>query len=491
MNIRIQPVGIIYLLASLITAGGMAISPPLILAAEEKPHVCQGHDKQIEAPLVQKVEEDFFAELEEDGHKDPVVKSEHVDHDDHAGHNHEKKPSDHAGHDHGGDGDNGEICPEHQVLEEEDALCHSDHISELQPGQGMKVRLASLEVAAKAGVSVIRPKLISTAEGIAMPARVEFNRNRLVHITPLAAGVVRQVKVQPGEKVNEGTVLAEVAMLEIATLKAELLTALARRKQTEAAYHREKDLLERGISSRQEFQLAESEYHASRGASDQYRQQLQNYGLSPDNIEDIIRHNDTSAVVPFRAPFSGTVVEVKTALGEAVSPASPLFIVADLDSLWIELSVPESRVYLAQNQSPIEARFDGLPGMIFNGHIFQVGSIINERTRTLKVLGLVENKDHHLKVGMFGNVRILKGNEKQVLAVPADAVQGIDGDSYVFVQQEADLFELRRVQTGTKVDGMIPVLAGLTQDELVVASQGFSLKSEVLKARLGASCADH
>jgi len=490
------------MLASLITTWNLGVHPSLAFAAEEKPHVCQGHNKPEQPPHAHEDEDSFFADLEETGHKGA---DEHADHSDHAGHDHnkrvsshaehnhghEKEETSHAGHDHEGHDEHGEICPGHRVPESEDALCQPDRIGELQPGQGMKVRLASPEVAAKAGISVTRPKMISMAEGIAMPARVEFNRNRLVHITPLAAGVTRQVKVQPGAKVSEGTVLAEVAMLEIATLKAELLAALAHRKQTELAYHREKDLLERGISSRQEFQQAESEYHAARGASDQYRQQLQNYGLSPDNIENIIRHNDTSAVVPFRAPFSGTLVEVKTAQGEAVAPATPLFIMADLDSLWVEVSVPESRVYLAQNQVPIEARFDGLPGMVFSGSIFQVGSIIDERTRTLKVLAQVDNKNHHLKVGMFGNVRILQGNEKQALAVPANAVQDIDGRSYVFVELEADLFDLRRIQTGAKVDGMVPVLAGLNPGEPVVSSQGFSLKSEVLKARLGASCADH
>jgi cobalt-zinc-cadmium efflux system membrane fusion protein len=92
---------------------------------------------------------------------------------------------------------------------------------------------------------------------------------------------------------------------------------------------------------------------------------------------------------------------------------------------------------------------------------------------------------------MFGNVRLLEGTEEQVLTVSANALQNIDGKSYVFVQQESDLFDLRRVQVGAKADGMIIILAGLSLNDQVVTSQGFALKSEVLKARLGASCADH
>ena len=94
-------------------------------------------------------------------------------------------------------------------------------------------------------------------------------------------------------------------------------------------------------------------------------------------------------------------------------------------------------------------------------------------------------------VGMFGNVRILTGDETASLAISADAVQNIDGQPYLFIQEEPGLFELRRVTIGANQDGMVVIQTGLVAHDQVVTSQGFALKSEVLKARLGASCADH
>jgi cobalt-zinc-cadmium efflux system membrane fusion protein len=355
----------------------------------------------------------------------------------------------------------------------------------------MKVRLASPDVAARAGVALTTPQTVSLADGIAIPGRVAFNRSRLAHITPMATGVVRRVLVRPGARVGEGEVLAEVAMPEMASLKAQLLSARAREAQTEAAYLREKDLLARGISSRHEFQLAESDYRSAQSATAQYRQQLRNFGLSPSDLRQQQLTTDGGAMLSLRAPFAGTVVEVNTALGEAVGPGTPLFTVADLDVLWIELSLPESRIHQARVGAPVQARFDGLPGMSFDGRIFQIGAALDERTRTLKALAEVVNPDHRLKSGMFGKVRLLEGDETRVLALPADSLQSIDGLSYVFVQEEPDLFELRRVQAGAKGDGMVPILAGISPGEQVVSGQGFALKSEVLKARLGASCADH
>lgn len=478
-NKRINIVGIVIALLGLVSILVMVGANSRVVAATNKSHA--GHDHGHGNQSVSHQEEDMESLFDEDDHEDHGHAKTTIDehHDDHDGHRH----AEHAG--------DGGICPEHRVPEEEDALCHGDHLGELVPGEGMKVRLASTDVAAKAGIGLAKPQEVSLAAGNSIPGRVQFNRNRLARITPISTGIVQRVNVQPGELVTKGDLLAQIVTPETAALKAQLLTAQARQKQAEATYHREKDLLAKGISSRQEFQEAEAVYHATQSDSEQYRQQLLNYGFSTTDLEELVRDGVSNSLLSLRAPLTGTVVEFNTAAGEAAEPGTPLFTIADLDSLWIELSVPESRLYLAQYGAPIQARFSGLPGMVFTGQIFQAGAVVDDRTRTLKVLAEMNNPDHRLKVGMFGDVRILDENEQQVLAVHADALQSIDGKAYVFIQQENDLFELRRVQAGAKSDGMIPILAGLSHDEQVVSSQGFALKSEVLKARLGASCADH
>jgi len=448
------------------------ISTPGAIAAATGSHA--GHD---------------HAEQDHAAHQDQDLEALFEEQDDaHAGHDHAESPSAHAGHAHGSDD---AICTEHNVAEAECALCQGSHIGELQPGQGMKVRLAAPDVASKAGIRLVPPQQVAFAGGTDIPGRVEFDRKQFATITPLASGVLRRVLVQPGASVKQGEVLAEIAMPEVATLKAEYTAALARQAQTAAAYQREQDLLARGISSRQEFQLAEAAYRADQSAAAQYRQQLLNFGLAAIDLERLARAGDTGASVALRAPFAGTVTEVQTATGETVAAGTPLFTVADLDTLWIELAIPESRIFLAEVGAGIQARFDGLPGTVFSGRLFQVGAVLDPRSRTLKALAEVANPGHRLKVGMFGSVRILAGDAAAGLAIPVEAVQNIDGAPYVFIQEEADLFELRRIVSGPVENGLVAIPIGLNADDRVVATQGFALKSELLKARLGASCADH
>ncbi len=512
MNKKIYIIGAIFTLLGIISIWTLTQITPTALAASKESDVVHGHGQgTTAAPQNEKRLENLFEVDEHEGH-DHTAESIEEPADEHAGHGHaevnieksdvhaelghtetgaEESADEHAGHGHASQESDDGICPEHRVPEIDDALCQGDRISDLRPGEGMKVRLASSDAAAKAGVSSVKPQKIALAEGIDLPGRVEFNRNKLARITPLSAGVMLQVRVQPGSSVRKGELVAEIAMPELSSLKGEFLAANARQIQTEATYQRETNLLEKGISSLSEFQKAEAENRTAHSSTEQYYQQLLNYGLTPSAIEHLLQGGKSSAALPLRAPFSGTIIAVETAVGEAVEPGTPLFTLANLDSLWIEISVPESRIYQIRDKANIQASFDGLPDMVFSGQIFQTGAVVDERSRTLNVLAEVKNRGQRLKVGMFGNVRLLEGDEKQVLSVAADALQNIDGKSYVFVQQESDLFDLRRVQAGAKADGQIIIMAGLSLDDQVVVSQGFALKSEVLKARLGASCADH
>ncbi|MDY6848921.1 MAG: efflux RND transporter periplasmic adaptor subunit [Thermodesulfobacteriota bacterium] len=410
---------------------------------------------------------------------------DHDDHDDHASH------ASHASHDSHAHTSADDTCPEHRVLEAEDALCRGDHLAELQPGQSMLVRLGSLEAADRAGVMLTRALPVSTAREESVPARVEFNRSRLARISSPAQGVVREVRVRPGDRVTKGAVLAEISMPELAALKSQFRAARADAARSEAAYVREQDLLARGISSRQEFQQAEAQYAAARSEVERYRQQLLDFGLTDEGIEELVLSEKGSARVALRAPFDSVVIETASAVGERTSPDSPLFVLADLDKLWVELNLPASRIYEARVGADVRASFDGLPGMHFSGKVFQIGASLDERSRTLKVLAEVNNPQHRLRVGMYGEAWLLSEQKGSVPGVPAAAVQQIDGVPYLFIQQEADLFELRRVETGRRVGDLVPVTAGLDLHESVVSGQGFALKSEILKARLGASCADH
>jgi cobalt-zinc-cadmium efflux system membrane fusion protein len=289
--------------------------------------------------------------------------------------------------------------------------------------------------------------------------------------------------VDVGTTVVKGQILAEIASSDVSSARAELSTAQSRLNLAETALRREEQLFTKGISARQDLEMARAEQEAAVATLAQAQQRLALYGAAGKG--------GGGATVALRSPLSGIVAERSVVAGQSILPETPLFTVVNLTRMGIELSLPADRIALARIGAPIEALFDGMEGQRFTGKIIQIAPALDGQTRLLKVLAEVENPEQLLKSGLFGQVRLLGAVAGEALEIPGNAVQMIDGKAFVFIERESDLFELRRVDIGPRRGKSILIEAGLQADEKVVATQGFALKSEVLKSRLGASCADH
>jgi cobalt-zinc-cadmium efflux system membrane fusion protein len=427
---------------------------------------------------------------------------------------HAAEKDDHAGHGHGQPAASGAICEEHRIPETVDVLCNPQLMTTLLPGEGVKMRLATPEAAKRAGIVIAPAQSASLATGAVVPVQVTYNRSRLAEVMALSGGVVRRIVAEPGQSVGKGTLLAEVASPGAAIARGDYQAALGRLELAEANVKREQELVARGVSARMELEQAQAERQAAKASAEQLREQLSAFGAGTSG---------SGTSLALRSPIGGTVVARSAVAGQTLAPETPLFTVADLSTMWLELQVSADQMSMAKVGAAVEAEIDGLPGQRFPGRIVQVGAGLDERTRLLKVVAEVANPDGLLKDGAFGQARLVaaqpgggkdaehhegeaKGADNHAehpvgeehghaetgsVAVPAAAVQAIDGKSYVFVAHEEDLFELRRVEAGPRRASEMVIAAGLRPGEKVVASQGFALKSEFLKSRLGASCADH
>jgi cobalt-zinc-cadmium efflux system membrane fusion protein len=196
----------------------------------------------------------------------------------------------------------------------------------------------------------------------------------------------------------------------------------------------------------------------------------------------------SSSRLPIVAPYSGTLVERDAVVGEAVEVGDVLFSLADLSSMWLELSIPEDRLSSIEVGDPVEAAFDALPGVTVSGQVVWLASSIEEHSRMIKARAVIPNRGSRLKHGMFGQVRIFPERSLTGLHVPVQALHHVDGTPVVFVKLEKDLYEIRRVSLGGNSGESVEVLAGIFPQEEVVVAHSFTMKSEFLKSRLGAGC---
>ena len=419
---------------------------------------------------------------------------------DHSGHGHSAQAQEiqvreapgHEGHGHGGDehGD-GLFCNEHGVPEIECAICQPVLAAELEPGAQMKVRLASSQSADKAGIQTSLSVSLESRPTIKALCEVQYNLNTMAKVTPLAGGVIRKVSHDVGTKVQAGDVLVELHSAEVANVKSAYLSAIVNRDIKEISLDRERRLKEENIAAAKDYMEAEAAYRTAQLAASNLRHNLLNLGLTESDLENIVTNQNTSAQLMVRAPFSGTLVERNSVVGEAVETGDSLFTIANLSTYWLNLSIPSGSIGSVELDQVVEASFRDLPGISVRGRITWVDTAVDSRSRMVRARALVTGADHRIKAGLFGEAQIVVGESREAAMVPQDAVQRYEGGTYIFVRDEPDLFSMRRITTGSFVGDQVEILEGLNTNEAVVVRGSFIVLSEALKWKMGAGCAGH
>ena len=219
-------------------------------------------------------------------------------------------------------------------------------------------------------------------------------------------------------------------------------------------------------------------------------QHLFNLGLTDEAVRLLGETESPSSELHILAPLTGTIVGRDAVPGEAVEPGEALFKIARLSSMWLELAIPEHQVSQVEVGQEIVSTFDAEPGLQLSGRVTWIGSNVDEITRVVTGRAVVDNTERRLRHGMFGRARLRSAQARSGLQVPSDAVQRIDEHPFVFARLADDLFELRRVELGATVGDEVVVVAGIAADDEIVVTHSFTLKSELLKSRLGAGCID-
>jgi cobalt-zinc-cadmium efflux system membrane fusion protein len=361
----------------------------------------------------------------------------------------------------------------------------------------VKVSPELLASAGQEGFATTRVASRSMAESQELNGEVQLDEGQSVYIGPRAAGVVRRILVDVGQNVRAGQVLFEVESAELSDARAEQLKAIAAMQLAQATEQRESDLFEKKICAEKDLLEARAALEATRAAERAARERLLRLGLTSTEIDAVSPEGGgaRSGLMPVRAPFAGTVLDRSLNLGALVEPGERNLLLADTSRVWVMTNVHERELgaildQQARGRVMAEVSVPAFPGRVFSGTVDAVGGTVDEATRTTKARTVVDNPDGLLRRGMFARVRLRIETRTGTLAVPADAVLTDEGRSFVFVRHDAEHYVRRTVQVGQTSAGWTEVLSGLSAEAVVVSRGAFLLKSDVLRSKMGAGCAD-
>jgi RND family efflux transporter MFP subunit len=327
-----------------------------------------------------------------------------------------------------------------------------------------KVALTA-DAARTAGIKTEAAQIRSFHPAVKVSGTVALNQKKYVKITPRTPGRVEKVFAFEGDRVRAGQDLFRLWSPDIMAAQAEYLQILARVPSGG-----------RGASSDDE------KLHASLLGSAETRLRLM--GFEETDLASLRTHGQALPVLTVRAPIAGTVVEAKAVVGSAAEIGTCLAAIADLTTLWVDVHVFEMDLSSVAAGAKAELTVAAYPGEVFTGILTQVGSLMEEATRTVKGRVEAANFAGKLKPGMFAEVRIIARDPVTMLAVPERAVRTIAGKTVVFVSGPGRTFVRRDIKKGREIDGYVEVLEGLKEGENVVTDGSFDVKAEMLKGTL-------
>ena len=326
---------------------------------------------------------------------------------------------------------------------------------------------------------------------------VKLSEEKTVHVAPPLPGVIRKVHVGIGATVAEGAPLFEIDSHDVAESKGDYLKKAAVRDLAKTSADREATLFARKISAQFEVQEAQARLAAAEIEVANARSRLLRLGVPTAEIEalDPKSPETMSGYLTVRAPRGGVVLERHASKGERVDPGKDLILVSDLSEVWVWADLREHDVPPVFGRTNGGVKFDAevrshAGGKRYRGTLDVLSGTMNEQTRTLKARIVVPNPDGHLRPGMFVNIQVFVRGGGSVLAVPKAAVLSDEGRTFVFVHKEGDYWIRRPVTLGKRIGDMVEVRNGLAAGQRIVTDGSFLLKSDVLRKKMGAGCAD-
>lgn len=327
-----------------------------------------------------------------------------------------------------------------------------------------------------AGISIQRAQAGTLQKIILSPGKICLNEDRVAHIYPKVEGIAKEVKRNLGEFVYGEEVIATLESREIAEAKTTYLTALKKAQLTSTYLQQEQNLIDKGVSSLQDYQIALQNSDEAQLNLELAKQKLHILGMLEAEITALPKANASQLrIYQIKAPFQGTVLSRHITTGEFLKTDSEVYVIGDLSNLWVDISFyPQDLPYVTKGQIIDIVDANGHQG---TAQILYLSPVIDDDTRRASAIASLDNDDEKWHPGTFITASTTAEEIPVSLTITKDAIQNIDGEDCAFIYTENG-FEVRPVKLGRCDGSHWEVLSGIEQDESYASKNTFLLKAD-------------
>lgn len=252
--------------------------------------------------------------------------------------------------------------------------------------------------------------------------------NNKASVNSVYSGVIKSLRIQPGNTVSKGQIIATITNPEFIQAQSEYLNVNAKIALAELEVKRQKELNAGNAGALKNLQSAETELRTLRTVKSTLQQQIKLMGINPASLQN----GKLVSVLAVRSPISGIVSNVMVNIGSYIDVSTAIAEIVDNSQLHLDLFVYEKDLPKLKNNQLIHFTLTNNQGKEYDAQVFSLGSSFEGESKAVTVHAKVQGDKTGLIDGM--NITAVISLEKaSVPAVPTDAIVTIAGQDYIFM----------------------------------------------------------
>ncbi|HEX2875975.1 MAG TPA: efflux RND transporter periplasmic adaptor subunit, partial [Polyangiaceae bacterium] len=297
---------------------------------------------------------------------------------------------------------------------------HAEHAEHEEEGEEGHVKLTP-EALKNADIEVATAGPGDVNVTLSLPGEVSLNLDAVAHVTPRVAGTAREVLKRVGDTVKKGELLATMDSRDLAEAQREFLASKERLSLAEATFSRAEQLQKENISAEKDYLQAKQGLAEARIEQRSSAQKLQAIGGGGGG--------GGYALV---APFAGTIIERHVTVGEVLTETTRAFTIADLSTIWVNVTVYAKDLPLVAVGQIAEVRAEGIAEAA-HGTIAFLGQVVGEQTRSANARVVLKEPGPAWRPGLFATAEVVVDRATSPVVIPDAAVQSVEAKDAVFI----------------------------------------------------------
>lgn len=328
--------------------------------------------------------------------------------------------------------------------------------TEMLPEDVVEMRADQIRLA---GIETAPIEMRSMQTALKVNGTVSVAPENRATVCSAMGGYIKKLTLMPGTAVSKGQILATIENQDFVDIQQNYLETKNRLEYAKAEFDRHSELYKDDVYSEKNVQSVTADYKTLKAHQKALEQKLLLIGINPENLKE----EDISSTVALKSPISGYITSVNVNPGKFVSPSDILFEIVNTDQLLLELTLFEKDVDKVEKDQPIT--------FFINDETEEHEAVVMQTARSIDadrayhIYARVTGKCKNVLPGMY--VRALIGtSDKQVAALPQDAVVSFDDKQYVFIfnknkeenGQSFTEYRIMEVQKGLTNNGFIEII---------------------------------